>query len=73
MELLLPRLHASAAEPLPFGPSLEVRAFLLQREQGNLLLYRSAALADERDAVEKLVHCLKNGFTASDLGEDRVG
>ncbi len=37
METVIPGLHASAPEPLEFGPSLEIRAFLLQREQGNLL------------------------------------
>ncbi len=35
METIIPRLHASAPELLGFGPSLEIRAFLLQRERGN--------------------------------------
>lgn len=50
MENIIPGLYASAPEPLGFGPSLEIRAFLLQRERGNLLIYRSATL--ERDAKE---------------------
>jgi hypothetical protein len=45
-----PGLYASAPEPLGFGPSLEIRAFLLQRDQGNLLLYRADTL--ERDVEE---------------------
>lgn len=47
MESVLPGLYASEPEPLGFGPSLEIRAFLLRRERGNLLLYRSAALERE--------------------------
>src|SRR5919206_462810 len=50
MENVIPGLYASVPEPLGFGPSLEIRAFLLQREGGNLLIYRSASL--ERDAEE---------------------
>ena len=42
METIVPRLHASVPEPLGFGPSLEIRAFLLQRERGNLLIYRAS-------------------------------
>lgn len=54
MEQVIPGLHASAPEPLGFGPSLQIRAFLLQREQGNLLVYRSAALEQEADVVAEL-------------------
>jgi glyoxylase-like metal-dependent hydrolase (beta-lactamase superfamily II) len=54
METVIPRLHASAPETLPFGRDLEIRAYLLQREQGNLLIYRSAALEREAEAVEEL-------------------
>jgi hypothetical protein len=32
METIIPRLYASTPEPLGFGPSLEIRAFLLQRD-----------------------------------------
>ena len=47
---VIPGLYASTPEPLGFGPSLEIRAFLLQRERGNLLLYRSEML--KRDVEE---------------------
>jgi hypothetical protein len=45
----IPRLFATAAEPLPFAPSLHIRAFLLQRAHGNLLVYSTKGI--ERDAV----------------------
>src|SRR5215204_5192103 len=50
MDNVIPSLYASTPEPLGFGPSLEIRAFLLQRERGNLLLYRSEML--KRDVEE---------------------
>ncbi len=54
METVIPKLHASAPEPLGFGPSLEIRAFLLEREGGNLLIYRSEALKREADEANDL-------------------
>jgi hypothetical protein len=49
MDTVIPGLYASEPEPLGFGPSLEIRAFLLQRDRGNLLLYRASTL--ERDVL----------------------
>src|SRR5215216_5916210 len=43
MDTVIPGLYASEPEPLGFGPSLGIRAFLLQRNWGNLLIYRSEA------------------------------
>lgn len=54
MENIIPGLYASAPEPLGFGPSLEIRAFLLQREGGNLLVYRSKMLEPDTQAVNDL-------------------
>jgi len=54
METIIPGLHASAPESLGFGPSLEIRAFLLQRERGNLLIYRAATLEQDVEAVGDL-------------------
>ena len=54
MDIVIPDLYASAPEPLGFGPSLEIRAFLLQREQGNLLVYRSEMLERDVEAVNDL-------------------
>jgi glyoxylase-like metal-dependent hydrolase (beta-lactamase superfamily II) len=42
----IPGIQASAPQPLPFAPSLEVRAFVLEREQGNLLVYSTETLDD---------------------------
>ncbi|MBA2690940.1 MAG: MBL fold metallo-hydrolase [Rubrobacter sp.] len=50
MEKVIPKLHASKPEALGFGPSLEIRAYLLERDGGNLLIYRSENI--ERDAEE---------------------
>lgn len=54
MNTVIPGLHASAPESLPFGPSLEIRAFLLQREPGNLLIYRADTLEREVAAINEL-------------------
>jgi hypothetical protein len=43
-DTVIPGLHASAPEPVPFGPSLEIRAYLLERERDNLLIYRADTL-----------------------------
>ena len=44
LESPLPGLHASSPQSLPFAPALDIRAFLLQRERGNLLVYSVAGL-----------------------------
>jgi hypothetical protein len=44
-ETSVPALSASAPEPLPFAPSLHIRAFLLRREAGNVLIYGSPRVA----------------------------
>ena len=51
---MIPGLYASKPEPLGFGPSLEIRAFLLQREQGNLLIYRAATLEQDVEEINAL-------------------
>jgi Family of unknown function (DUF5519)/Metallo-beta-lactamase superfamily len=54
LESPLPGLYASNPEPLPFAPSLEIRAFLLEREQGNLLVYSVAGLETDGGAIDGL-------------------
>lgn len=54
MNNVIPGLYASEPEPLSFGPSLEIRAFLLQREGDNLLIYRSANLEQDVEEVNEL-------------------
>jgi glyoxylase-like metal-dependent hydrolase (beta-lactamase superfamily II) len=71
MEMAVPGLYASAAEPLPFAPSLQIRAFLLRRDQGNLLIYSVPGLAADAPAIEDLGgvsrHYLNHGHEAGFL------
>lgn len=54
MEKIASKLHASKPEPLGFGPSLEIRAYLLEREAGNIVIYRSTELEGDAEEIEKL-------------------
>jgi Metallo-beta-lactamase superfamily len=54
MESAILGLHASPPEPLPFAPSLLARAFLLERDEGNLLVYSVSDLASVRSEIEDL-------------------
>jgi hypothetical protein len=54
METAIPGLHASAPEPLPFAPSLHIRAFLLERDAGNVLVYSVSGLEADASAIEDL-------------------
>ena len=54
MQTVIPGLYASAPESLPFGRSLQDRAFLLVRERGNLLVYSSGTVAADAEAIEDL-------------------
>jgi len=47
-------LYPLAPEALPFGPSHDIRAFLLRRERGNLLIYSTTGLSAEAPAVTRL-------------------
>jgi hypothetical protein len=51
METVIPRLHATAPQPLSFAPKLGVRSFLLERDGGNLLVYSSTTIKQEADYV----------------------
>ena len=46
MEPVVEGLYASAATPMPFGRDLEMRAFLLERATGNLLIYGAPGTSD---------------------------
>jgi len=69
-------LFALAPEPLPFGPSLDIRAFLLRRDRGNLLIYSTTGLDAHAPAVERLGgvarHCLNHSHEAL-FASERVG
>jgi glyoxylase-like metal-dependent hydrolase (beta-lactamase superfamily II) len=47
-------LYASAPQSLPFAPKLDIRAFLLTREQGNLLIYSVEGLDAHGATIEEL-------------------
>jgi hypothetical protein len=47
-------LYASTPQALPFAPSLDIRAFVLRRARGNLLLYSTALLRADAPAIAAL-------------------
>ena len=76
MQTLIPDLYASAPEALSFAPSTHVRAFLLRRDQGNLLIYSAPTVVDEAAAIEELGgvarHYLNHWHEAAFGGADRI-
>jgi hypothetical protein len=54
MENVIGALYASTPERLPFAPSLYIRAFLLRRDHGNLLVYSVAGLQADDAAIDDL-------------------
>jgi glyoxylase-like metal-dependent hydrolase (beta-lactamase superfamily II) len=54
MQTVIPDLYASAPQSLSFAPSIHVRAFLLRRDEGNLLVYSSPTVADDAPAIAEL-------------------
>ena len=76
MQTVIAGLHASAPQALSFAPSTHVRAFLLRRRQGNLLVYSAAAVADDAPAIEELGgvsrHYVNHWHEAAFGGADRV-
>jgi glyoxylase-like metal-dependent hydrolase (beta-lactamase superfamily II) len=54
LDTVVPGLHATSPQPLPFAPSLDVRAFLLERPRGNILIYSTTELARDLAALEDL-------------------
>lgn len=47
-------LHATTPMVLPFAPTSVVRAFLLEREAGNLLIYNTGRLDEDAEALRAL-------------------
>jgi hypothetical protein len=47
MENVIPRLHASEPEALPFAPALQIRAYRLERDAGDLLVYSTTTTTGE--------------------------
>jgi glyoxylase-like metal-dependent hydrolase (beta-lactamase superfamily II) len=54
LDTIVPGLHATSPQPLPFAPSLEVRAFLLERKRGNILIYSTTELEHDAAAIGDL-------------------
>jgi glyoxylase-like metal-dependent hydrolase (beta-lactamase superfamily II) len=54
LETVIPGLHATTPQPLSFAPSLEVRAFLLERDAGNILVYSTGRLDEDGAAIDDL-------------------
>ena len=50
----IPHLYASRPQALPFDSSLAIRAFLLRRAAGNLLVYSVDGLGSAREQLERL-------------------
>jgi glyoxylase-like metal-dependent hydrolase (beta-lactamase superfamily II) len=72
----LPRLHATAPEPLPFAPSLLIRAFVLERAHGNLLVYAAPTVGAAAPAIAALGGVTRqylNHWHEAGLGGDGAG
>jgi glyoxylase-like metal-dependent hydrolase (beta-lactamase superfamily II) len=54
VEQVIRGLHASPPESLPFAPSLQVRAFVLRRQRGNVLVYAAPGLDPVAPALRDL-------------------
>ena len=50
------QLHASEPEPLPFAPATQIRAFMLERDAGNLLIYAAPAIAALGDVTRQYLN-----------------
>lgn len=53
MDSAIPGLYATAPQPLPFAPSVGVRSFLLERDEGDLLVYSSNTVKQEVDHLRE--------------------
>jgi hypothetical protein len=54
MDSGIPGLYASAPDRLPFAPAVDIRAFVLARERGNILLYSATTLGSHASAIADL-------------------
>jgi glyoxylase-like metal-dependent hydrolase (beta-lactamase superfamily II) len=75
METAVPGVYPSEPEPLPFAPSLHIRAFLLRRSQGNVLVYSVPGFDAGAPAIQDLGgvarHYLNHRHEAM-FGSDKV-
>jgi glyoxylase-like metal-dependent hydrolase (beta-lactamase superfamily II) len=70
----VPSLYASPPHPLPFAPELDIRAFVLPRAAGNLLVYSAPAITVDPDGIQELGgvvrHYLNHWHEAMFLSDD---
>jgi len=53
MQTVIAGLRASAPEALPFAPALDIRAFLLERADGNVVIYSTRGLELQPGCAER--------------------
>ena len=51
--MLMPRLWATEAQPLPFDTSLSIRRFMLERDAGNMLVYGGGTPLADVEEIEQ--------------------
>lgn len=72
IETPLAGLRATAPQPLPFAPALHIRAFVLERARGNILVYSTTGLDLGEHAGAIARHYLNHGheamFASDDIG-----
>jgi len=67
-------LYASAPSPLPFAPSLQIRAFLLRRGAGNVLVYSAPGMRpDTFDEAGGVARAYLNHWHEASFGGDLPG
>jgi hypothetical protein len=54
METQIPGFYASTPERLHFAPELEIRSFLLRRDQGNVFIYSTTGLDKDAATIARL-------------------
>ena len=75
MQTVIPGLYASTPERLPFAPDLEIRAFLLTRKAGNLLVYSVGTVPADAQSIEQLGGISRqylNHWHEAQFGCDRI-
>jgi glyoxylase-like metal-dependent hydrolase (beta-lactamase superfamily II) len=73
LETPIQALLATAPEPLPFAPELHIRAFVLRRERGNLLIYSTTAAHEELAGAGGVARQYLNHRHEASFGSDAVG
>jgi glyoxylase-like metal-dependent hydrolase (beta-lactamase superfamily II) len=74
IETGIPGLYASPPDPLPFAPELQIRAFLLRRDAGNVLIYGAPSVdAGTFDAVGGIARAYLNHRHEAGFSSDLPG